>query len=374
MAALAPTSQTLFGSRLLQQLLQRKQENVFVSPASVGLALGMVAAGAHGKTLAAFEDALGVDGKRAASQAKQLFASLDTLPPGVVVELANSLWVRSGLPLSARYTDAMREGYRAEVRSLDFASQGATQLVNDWVSGATHGQIQSAVDQMDPSSILALVNATYFNGLWEESFDPEGTLDWEFTTGFGGVTKVRLMLASGSFSYMRDRDLQAVLVPYKQGRFSLLVVLPHESLAPAAFHDIAASSSLTRILAGLRTRRGSIGLPKVGIAYSANLVPELLEMGLGPAFTEDADFSDVFEGDLPAFISTVSHKTRLEIDEQGTTAAASTFIGVSLGASLTITPDTPFTMFVDRPFLVAVIERETDLMLFLGVIGNPNPE
>jgi len=371
--ALAPTSQTVFGSRLLQQLLQRKEENVFVSPASVGLALGMAAAGARGKTLAAFEHALGVDGKLAASQAKQLFASLDTLPPGVVVELANSLWVRSGLPLSARYTDAMREGYRAEVRSLDFASPGAIQVVNKWVAGATHGQIQSAVDGVDPSSVLALVNATYFNGLWEQSFDPKETLDWEFTTGLGGVANVRLMLTSGSFSYMQDRDLQAVLVPYRQDRFSLLVVLPRKPLSPAAFHDIAAPSSLARILGGLRTKRGTLGLPKVGIAYSANLVPELLEMGLGPAFAEDADFSDVFEGDLPAFISTVSHKTRLEIDEQGTTAAASTLIGMSLSASLTITPDTRFEMYVDRPFLVAVIEPETDLILFLGVIGDPTP-
>src|SRR4029077_12639555 len=309
-----------------------------------------------------------------ASQAKQLFASLDALPPGVVVELANSLWARSGLPLSARYTDAMRDGYRAEVRNLDFASPGATQVINYWVADATHGQIKSAIDQIDPSGILALVNATYFNGLWEASFNPEDTMDWEFTTGLGGRNKVRLMARSGSFSYVQDRDLQAVLVPYRQGRFSLLVVLPRKPLPPAAFHDIAAPSSLARILGGLRTKRGSLGLPKVGIAYSANLVPELVEMGLGPAFAQDADFSNVFEGEVPAFISTVSHKTRLEIDEQGTTAAASTFIGVSLGASLTIEPDTPFTMFVDRPFLVAVIERETDLMLFLGVIGNPNPE
>ena len=373
MAGLASTSQTVFGSRLLQQLLRRKEENVFVSPASAGLALGVAAAGARGKTLAAFEQALGTDGKHAASQAKQLFASLDTLPPGVTVELANSLWARSELPLSARYTDAMREGYRAEVRNLDFASPGATQVINDWVAAATHGQIKRAVDQMDPSSVLALVNATYFNGLWEDSFNPEHTIDWEFTTGLGGLTKIRLMARSGSFSYLQDRDLQAVLVPYKQGRFSLLVVLPRKPLSPAAFHDIAAPSSLARILGELRTKRGSLGLPIVGIAYSANLVPELLEMGLGPAFAEDADFSDVFEGDVPAFISTVSHKTRLEIDEQGTTAAASTFIGMSLSASFTITPDTPFEMFVDRPFLVAVIERETDRMLFLGVIGNPNP-
>jgi serpin B len=259
------------------------------------------------------------------------------------------------------------------VRNLDFASRGATQVVNDWVARATHGQISSVVDEIDPSSILALVNATYFNGLWEDSFNSEHTVDWDFTTGPGGVTEVRLMLTSGWFSYLQEPDLQAVRLPYQQARFSLLVVLPRESLSPAAFNDIASPTSLARILAGLKTRRGSLGLPKVGLTYSANLAPELLEMGLGRAFAEDADFSDLFEGGVPAFISAVYHKTRLEIDEQGTTAAASTFIGMMLGTSPKITPDTPFEMYVDRPFLVAVIESETDLILFLGVVGNPNP-
>lgn len=372
MAALAPTSQTVFGSRLLQQLLQRKEENVFVSPASVGLALGMVAAGAHGKTLAAFEHALGVDGKRAAGQAKQLFASLDTLPPGVVVELANSLWARSGLPLSTRYTSAVRDGYRAEVRNLDFTSPTATRVVNDWVARSTHGHIGSVVDQIDAASTLVLVNATYFNGLWEDSFSPKDTYDYEFTTGSGRVTKVPLMFMTRSFSYVQTRDLQAVRLPYKQGRFSLLVVLPQEFLPPADFHEIAAPSSVAWILGGLRTKRGSLALPKVGLAYSADLVPELQEMGLGPVFADDADFSDVFEGNVPAYISKVLHKTRLEIDEQGTAAAASTYMGFSLGLHHEDGPK-PFEMIVDRPFLLVLTDSETDLILFIGVIGDPTP-
>lgn len=371
MAALAPTSQVTFGSRLLQQLLRRNEENVFVSPASVGLALGIAAAGARGKTLAAFEHTLGVDANLAATQAKRLFASVDGLPPGVVVELANSLWARSGLPLSARYTDAMRDGYRAEVRNLDFTVPGAVKVVNDWVARATRGQIDSAVDQISPRSVLVLVNAIYFRGLWQDPFEPQETVDQEFTTGSGAVTEVRMMHRRASFPYMEDSDLQAVRLLYQQRRFSLHVVLPREPLSPEAFHGIAERTALARIISELDLRQGTLGLPKVRLAYSANLVPELLEMGLGPAFAEDADFSDVFEGDVPAFISAVSHKTRLEIDEQGTTAAASTSV-VSLSASLT-PPPRPFRMTVDRPFLVVLADTQTDLILFLGVIGNPNP-
>jgi serine protease inhibitor len=373
MAVAAPTSQIIFSCRLLQQLLQRTEENVFVSPASAGLALGMAAAGAQGKTLAALEHTLGVDRELAANRAKRLFASLDTLPPGVVVELANSLWARSGLPLSARYIAAMRESYRAEVRNVGFALPGTTTLVNDWVARATHGHIGSVIDQIDADSILVLVNATYFHGLWSDPFDATSTVDHEFTTGSGGVTEVRLMQKSASFSYMEDADVQAVRLPYKQGRFSLLVVLPRKPLSPVAFQDIAAPSSLTRMLSGLKTRPGTLRLPKVRLAYAADLKAELWQMGMGPAYAEDADFRGVFDRDIPAMISTVFHKSRLEIDEKGTTAAASTFIGVSLGASIERRPPTPFEMTVDRPFLLTLTESETDLILFLGVIGDPTP-
>ena len=373
MGVLAPTSQIVFGSRLLQQLLQRKEENAFVSPVSVELALGMAAAGAHGKTLTAIEHTLGVDTKLAMNRAKRLFASFDTLPPGIVVEIANSLWARSGLPLAAQYTEAMREGYRAEVRTLDLTVPGATQVVNDWVTRATHGQIGNAVERIDPAGILVLVNATYFNGLWQDPFDREDQIPWDFTTGSGRVIEVQLMGRSALFDYMEDSDLQAVRVPYKKRRFSLLVVLPRKRLAPAAFHDIAAPGSLARILAGLGPEEGTLRLPRVALDYAADLIPELSEMGMGPAFSEGADFSGIFDGGVPAYVSKVSHKTRLEIDEKGTTATASTVFDVLLGAREPGAPPPPFYMSVDRPFLVAIIERETDLILFLGVIGNPNP-
>jgi len=369
--ALAPTSQTVFGSRLLQQLLQRNEPNVFVSPASLELALAMAAAGAQGETLAAFEHTLGVDVRLAASRAKRLFASLGALPAGVAVEFANSIWARSGLPLSASYAVAMRESYRAEVRNLNFASPGAATLVNDWATRATHGQIRRVVDSIDPNSILALVNATFFHGLWEDHFDPDETVDREFTTGSGGLTEVQMMRKSASFNYTEDPNLQAVRLPYKEGRFSLLVILPRESLSPAAFHDIAAPSSLSRIMASLEDRPGALSLPNVRLTYAADLKAELLEMGLAPAFAVDADFSPIFEGAVPAYISKVLHKTRLDIDEKGTTASASTFMGLTIGETVAIKPQTPFEMIVDRPFLVALTERETDLLLFLGVIGDP---
>ena len=369
MAVVIPTSQLTFSCRLLRQLLRREQDNIFVSPASVGLALGMVAAGAQGSTLAALEQTLGIDAKLAANRAERLFASLKTLPPGVTVELANSLWARSELTLSRRYVAAMRESYRGEVRSLDFKLASAPTIVNDWVSRATHGQINSLVDSIDNATVLLLINATYFHGRWASPFDGQQTIDHEFATASGSVTQVRMMQKSASFSYMDDSDVQAVRLPYKQGRFHLLVVLPRARLSTAAFDAIAQPESMARILASLREREGFLGLPRLRLGYTADLVPELAEMGMELALTEDADFSGIFDGNVGAFISRVLHKTRLEIDEQGTTAAAATLVEMSLGTS--IMAPAPFEMIVDRPFLVALIESETDLPLFIGVIGDP---
>jgi serpin B len=370
MAVAAATSQIIFSCRLLQQLLLRNEENVFVSPAGLGLALGMVAAGAEGKTLAALEQVLGVDAKLAANRAKRLFASLDSLPPGVTVAIANSLWAASNVPLSTRYTAAMREGYRAQVRNVDFRLPGAITLINDWVARATNGQIRDAVSQIDPNSILALVNATYFHGLWQDPFDSDDTVEHEFTIASGGLTRVRLMSKRASFDYAHNQDMQAIRLHYRRARFNLLVVLPRKPLSMAAFHEIASPNSLVRILATLDDRPGTLRLPKVRLSYAADLTAELSEMGAARAFADGADFSGLFDQNHPAFISAVSHKTRLEVDENGTTAAGSTVIETSLGASISMPPP-PFEMTVDRPFMIALTERETDLILFIGVIGDP---
>jgi serine protease inhibitor len=370
MAVAVPTSQIIFSCRLLQQLLRRNEENVFISPAGTGLALGMVAAGAEGQTLAALEHVLGVDAKLAASRAKRLFASLDTLPPGLAVHIANSLWAASGVPLAVGYVAAVIESYRSQARNVDFMRPGTVTLINDWVARATHGQIRDAINQIDPSSPLVLVNAIYFYGPWQDPFDPNDTLDHKFTIASGGITQVRLMSKRGEFDYADNEDLQAIRLPYKHGRFDLLVVLPREPIPAAAFDEIAKPNSLARILSTLEERSGTFRMPKVRLTYAADLTAELSQMGMAQAFASNADFTGLFNQNIPAFISAVATKTRLEIDEKGTTASASTVVEMSLSASIS-EPSPPFEMTVDRPFLIVLTEKESDLILFIGVIGDP---
>lgn len=373
MAVIVPTTQIVFSSRVLRQLLRREQENVFISPVSLGLALGMAAAGARGETLRALEHTLGVETKLAANRAKRLFASFDTLPPGVQVELANSLWVRSGRRLSADYAGAVRESYRGAVQSLDFRSPQAVKIINDWVAHRTHDQLGGILDSISPDGVLLLVNAMFFHGRWLLPFDADQTIDNEFVTAATSPTKVRLMRRSSEFAYMEHGDLQAVQLDYRDHRFSLIVVLPRERLSIADFDQLAEPKCLELVLDSLSERRGFLGLPKVQIEYRADLVGELREMGIGPALGESADFSGLFEDRLPAWISEVVQKTRLAIDEEGTTAAASTEIELrALGIHMP-PPDKPFEMIVDRPYLTMLVDHETDLLLFIGVIGDPSP-
>jgi serine protease inhibitor len=366
-------SHLLFGSRLLRQLLKRNERNVFVSPVSLELALGMAAAGARGKTLASIEHALGADAASAGDRARQLLTSLDTLPPGMELEFANGLWARSGLPLSRPYADAVRARYWAQVSNLDFTAPGATKVVNDWAARATRGQITAAVNSLDASSILVLVNAAYFRAGWMYPFRPEETTDHQFTTASDDRTEVRLMRQTEDFDYMEDSEIQAIRLHYQRGRFSLLVVLPRKPQPVAAFGDLADPSSLARIVAELDPQYCLLGLPRVRLGYEADLETELLEMGMAAALAHDADFSAVFDAPVPGFISRVSHRTRLDIDEKGTTAAATTEIEGTLGERWG-PPPKPIEMVVDRPFLVALTDCETDRLLFIGVIGDPTPE
>lgn len=372
MAVVTPTSQIVFSCRLLRQLLRRGEDNVVVSPTSLALALGMAAAGARGKTQAALELTLGSSSSEVANWAKRLLASLDDLPPGMTTEIADSLWVRSGRSLSPSYAAAMREAYRAAVDSLDFDLPSAPAVINDWVAHATHDQIRRVVESIDRDAVILLVNATYFHGRWAKRFDRKATVDHEFITASGHQTSVQLMRKSADFEYMENSEMQAVCLPYEQERFELLVVLPRRPLSAADFEAVAEPATVAGILAELEPGRpGVLALPKVRLGYEAKLKPELLEMGLGPAFGNDADFSGVFEGEVPSRISEVIQKTRLEIDEEGTTAAAATVIQWRSIGLVYPPPRKPFEMIVDRPFLMMLIESGTESPLFFGVIGDP---
>jgi serpin B len=366
-STLAAASQT-FGLTLARQLAQAGPANVFTSPLSAQLALAMAAAGARGTTQRAVLDALGLtglDGAGAAAEAGALTSRLSA-SGCATVEIANGLWARRGLALDPGFVHTVRTAFRGESATLDGSSAKA---INDWVSNRTHGRVPSILERVPADVLLYLVNATYFHGDWQTAFDAARTRQAPFHRADGGDAAAPLMDRTGDFAYGAGPDYQAVGLPYVGGAARMVVVLPAARLAPSGFAPYLDPARFEQITSGLGSASGELRLPRFGLDVTTSLVEPLSALGMGPAFGQGADFSGIAPSCLQrCYISDVTQRARLEVDERGTTAAAATRVGVAVSARLA---SEPFQMVVDRPFLVAIQHVPTGTLLFAGVVGDP---
>lgn len=369
-------SSTGFGFALTDRLLAAPgAQNVLISPLSATLALSMAASAAHGSSRASILAVLGLDPSVDPSpQAKQTIDRLVESDPDVQLELAQAVWAARDLTINAQYAARLRGDYRAQIASLDFTSAGAPRVVNDWVGNATHHKIPQLVDSFDPNARAYLVNATYFHALWATEFKSAGSAS--FHTFSGSSVEVPMMHREDGVTQVATRDYRAALLPYKGGRFSMLLLAPSAVLTPAEFSrfltrgvwdqtlvllhgavgDLLGGSHCTDKSAAPDVSAfcdGGLVMPKFTLDYSAELLPELKAMGMG-----QPGMPDLCGG---CFITRVVQKTHLEVDEKGTTATAATGV---VGATALRLP-----MRVDRPFAVALIDNASDAPLFLGVVG-----
>ena len=345
------------------------ESNTFLSPLSASMALGMTLNGAGGETFDAMRATLGLEGMTEA-EIDQAYRDLIELFRGIdrraEILVANSLWAREGLPLEPAFADAGREYFDAEIRTLDFATPGAVESINDWVAGKTNGRIPRVLDAIAQDEVLFLINAIYFKGRWREAFDPRNTDTGPFHGADGRERSAPLMHQEATLHYTETERYQAVDLLYGNGAFAMAVVLPRAggtpgellaSLDPASWHDL---------VAGLREETVNLTLPRFRLDYSRRLDPDLGALGMGIAFDPGrADFfriADVRPDRL--FISRVEQKTFVEVNEEGTEAAAATTVAIGV----TSAPQT-YEMRVDRPFLFAIRERFSGTLVFVGVMN-----
>jgi serine protease inhibitor len=363
-ASILADSSTGFGVQLTDRLLSEPgASNVFVSPLSITLALSMAASGAHGPTRDAILTTLGLD--PSVDPSADAGANIERLAqsdPGAVLEIANAIWIDKNLSLSPAYVAKARQDYKAPIANLDFASPGAPKTINDWVRGATHEKIPKLVDQLDPRMIAFLANATYFHADWATGFDPKETHRAPFQTFTGTTQQAQMMSRTGDFTFVQTPAYQAVLLLYKSARFSMLVLLPAKTLSAQEFSKFLDAALWQEVRAGLHKGKGSLGMPRISLDYHVDLTDTLKAMGMTPAMVDSAGFADLCGS---CYISQVVHASRLEIDEQGTTAAAATGVGL-MPTSLDMNE---LHMTVDRPFALGLIDNATGAPLFLGVIG-----
>ncbi|HXT34258.1 MAG TPA: serpin family protein, partial [Chloroflexota bacterium] len=305
--------------------------NLLLSPLSVSIALAMVINGARGSTRQAIASALDLGAMTTADlnlANAGLLAALPARDPKVQLEIADSLWQRQDLALLPDFVAAVKKAYGAVPTRLNFSDPGAPAVINAWVSKHTHGLIAKIIDQIPPEMVLFLVNALYFKGPWAAPFDPSATAPGPFTLQGGSVVKVPMMTQAGRFAYTRQPAYEAISLPYGSGRFSMYLFLPAVSSSLRSWLSGLTARSWTGMLAGLSPQRGTISMPKFNLHYTATLNSALSTLGMGIAFdAQRADFSAMSRGPRLS-ISEVRHAAVMQVDEQGTKAAAVTSVGI----------------------------------------------
>ena len=365
---------TNFGFKLYHELAHSGSgKNIFISPASVALCLAMTYNGAVGETKQGMERALELQGLTHAELNRAyaaLRSELENPDPRVQLQIANSLWARKGVSFNPAFLARNTEFYKAEVTALDFNDPGAPATINAWVKDKTKDKIDKIIDSIDPQSVLFLINAIYFKGAWAAEFDKAKTKEEVFTTSSGSKKPVPMMAQSGKYNYVEAPGFQAVSLPYGDGRVSMYVFLPS---AGKNFDQFIASLTPANWATWMREfskTQGEIFLPRFKIEYEVTLNDALKTLGMGVAFDADrADFTGMFQGSANAFISKVKHKTFVDVNEEGTEAAAVT--STEMVATSMQMPRKSFKMVVDRPFFVAIRDNKTGSVLFVGSIVDP---
>ena len=346
------------------------QQNLVFSPASIAAALQMALAGARGSTAAQIAAALHLGGPAEAVDGLRLLSGVLSSPgEDATLRAPNTLWVQDGLPLEPAFTGQLRDVAAATLRQADFrgAPQQARSAINDLIAEQTAGKITNLLgrDAISASTRLVLANAVYLKAAWAFPFTASATRDAPFHPDGGPPVTVAMMRRTASLPYRRGDGYQAVLLPYQRSSLAMAVVLPDGPLSGLAPR---LDSGLGPLLAGAERRSVALALPKFRQRTSAGLIPVLRQLGIGDAFTEHADFSGITRAER-LFIGAVVHQAYIDVDEQGTEAAAATAVGMRPMA-LRREPE-PIPLTVDRPFLFAIIDTSSGLPLFLGQVTRP---
>ncbi len=377
---LAGSANNDFGFALFKNTKTRTDKgNKFLSPVSAYLALSMLYNGAKGQTLAEIQNVLNF-GKLSRDRVNLLnhdFIHSLTANKEYTLNIANSLWVKDDFKLNRDFEDNVKEAYHASAARLNFTSPLAVQTINDWVKKATYDTeekkslIDEILKEIPAEAVLYLINATYFNADWADQFKSGETWMRDFNVTPKKKVKVPTMSQHGHFKVVVDRGARTIELPYKGDKASMIVIVPEGGNTP---DSIAASltdanwKSLTDRLDKAKSDQYEITLPKLELKYEDLLNESLKAQGMPSAFNDKADLtgiSDTKDGHLR--VSKVKQKTFLQVDEKGTKAAAVTSIEVVLESAILIQN----RFDVDKPYLLAIRDKATNAVLFLGSIQEP---
>ena len=356
--------------------LRDKPGNICISPLSVSTALGMVSAGANGKTASQMLGVLHWTGDRSKLPPANAAMSAQLMDPTSLADttqmfVANALFGQKGYPYRPDFANLMNQKYGAELRTVDFANDAAESIkqINEWGAKHTANKIPDALspNSLTPATRLVVVNAVYFRDKWQTPFSTQATMDQPFYQAAEQL-KVSMMRRTSETGFMQDDKIQAVELPYR-GDFSMVVLLPLKSDSFDAMEKSVTAAAINNWTAALVTQTVDVSLPRFAMKCSYVLNKPLISLGMSDAFDPDrADFSGISSQERLEF-DKVSHKTFVQVDEQGTEAAAVTSVTMAPAAAHRVEQVAVFK--ADHPFLFLIRQRSTGAVLFIGRVAKP---
>jgi len=340
-----------------------------VVPISATMALGMTLNGAAGLTLDSMRVALHL-GIASQSEVNAGFRSLidllRSLDSTSEFRIANSIWATIGIPWRPEFLDAGRTSFDAEIRSLDLQAPATPGIINDWVKEKTNGKIPTILDQISSDEVMFLINAIYFKGQWRLGFDPKRTAPGTFQPALGPVQTVPMMsLEPDTLRYGAAPGVELVELLYGNGAFAMTIVLPQPGRTLADLTEGLDAARWAEWTAGLGKTKLGLVLPKFRLEYKRELKDDLSSLGMrrafDPALADFGGMADLAQLGGNLFLTRVTQKTFVDVNEEGTEAAAATSVGVGVTSA-------PAMFVVNRPFLFAIRERFSGTVLFLGQI------
>lgn len=345
-----------------------KGNSIFISPLSISTALTMTYNGAETSTKDAMEKALGfkgIDRDIINESYSNLLNYLQNVDKKIELNIANSIWIRHGQEIKENFLSNNESNFNAEVDTLDFSKDSAISTINKWIDNATKGKINRMLEPpIDPNVIMYLINAIYFKGEWSKQFDPERTYDGTFKTFEGSEQTVKMMSLKDRVLYTEGDDYKAVKLPYGNGKISMYIMLPDEDVSINEFIEDMTVEKWNDIRNNvMETDDVLLQIPRFELEYGIkNLNDSLKALGMEEAFSENADFSGIREG---IYISRVLHKAVIEVNEEGSEAAAVTVVEMTESAAME-----PITFIADRPFMFIITDDTTESVLFMGKLLN----
>jgi serpin B len=343
--------------------------NVFISPLSISMAFNMVVNGAAGATFDEIVETLHAKGytiEDINEHSRQLRSALTGVDASTDLSIANSIWYHEDFPVKNAFLDVNRTNYDAEVRALDFSSADAVKIINEWCAKNTNDKIKEIIKEISPETMMHLINAVYFKGIWTMKFDKNSTRQEDFRASDGTTSQVQMMRQTENFNYTQDEYAAYLELLYGNKAFGMVVMLPVEGKTTNDIVEHLDNDQWDRTIQNMYGMSVNLRLPRFKTECTYELEKVLPGLGMVTPFSDFADFSGI--SDIPLCISEVTHKTFVEVNEEGTEAAAVTDIAMGFTSSGNPTPQV-IDFIVNKPFLFAIYERSSGVILFMGKTG-----